>query len=178
MRLATLVFFGLLGILTIRVAVRAAYLHPNDATEYLVYAHGASGVKDVMAQIEEISRRTAGGTNLSLAYDNSTPDSGVAWPFTWYLRHFPNKTAFNQPGSDLNGIPVIIVDQKNFDAVKAEVGNNYYQINYIRMVWPNQDYFDLSWARISAALTNPAMRSALIQIWLNRDYSEYAAVHG
>ncbi|MCX6038147.1 MAG: hypothetical protein NTW99_09710 [Chloroflexi bacterium] len=87
LRLAALVFFSLLAVLTARTAVRAAYLHPNDATEYLVYAHGASGIKDVMAQIDKISSRTAGGQNLTLAYDNSAPDSGVAWPFTWYLRH-------------------------------------------------------------------------------------------
>ena len=178
LRLVTLVFFGLLAILTTRTAVRAAYLHPNDATEYLIYAHGASGIKDVMAQIDKISSRTAGGQNLTLAYDNSAPDSGVAWPFTWYLRHYPNKTAFDQVGSDLRGVPVIIVDQKNFDAIKAIVGNDYYSINYIRMVWPNQDYFNLTWARIENALTNPSMRAALWQIWFNRDYSQYAEATG
>jgi DNA-binding beta-propeller fold protein YncE len=178
LRLVTLVFFGILAILTTRTAVRAAYLHPNDATEYLVYAHGASGIKDVMAQIDKISSRTAGGQNLTLAYDNSAPDSGVAWPFTWYLRHYPNKTAFDLLGSDLRGVPVIIVDQKNFDAIKAIVGNDYYRINYIRMVWPNQDYFNLSWARIEDALTNPSMRAALWQIWFNRDYSQYAEAAG
>ncbi|MBE3040588.1 MAG: TIGR03663 family protein [Chloroflexi bacterium] len=178
LRLAALVFFSLLAVLTARTAVRAAYLHPNDATEYLVYAHGASGIKDVMAQIDKISSRTAGGQNLTLAYDNSAPDSGVAWPFTWYLRHYPNKTAFDQPGSDLRGVPVIIVDPKNFDAIKAIVGNDYYRINYIRMVWPNQDYFNLTWARIKDALTNPSMRAALWQIWINRDYSKYAEATG
>ncbi len=178
LRLAALVFFGLLAVLTARTAVRAAYLHPNDATEYLVYAHGASGVKDVMAQIDKISSRTAGGQNLTLAYDNSAPDGGVAWPFTWYLRHYPNKTAFNQPGPDLRGVPVIIVDQKNFDAIKAIVGNDYYRINFIRMVWPNQDYFNLTWARFKDALTNPSMRAALWQIWFDRDYSQYAESAG
>jgi uncharacterized protein (TIGR03663 family) len=178
LRLAALVFFGLLAVLTARTAFRAAYLHPNDATEYLVYAHGASGVKDVMAQIDKISSRTAGGQNLSLAYDNSSPDSGVAWPFTWYLRHYPNKTAFDQPSSDLRGVPVIIVDQKNFDSVKAIVGNDYYLINYIRMVWPNQDYFSLTWARIKGVLTSPSMRAALWQIWFNRDYSQYSEATG
>jgi hypothetical protein len=89
LRLATLLFFGFLSILTVRTAVRAAYLHPNDATEYLVYAHGATGVKDVMTQIDKISTRTSGGENLVIAYDNSSPDRGVSWPFTWYLRHYP-----------------------------------------------------------------------------------------
>ncbi len=175
MRLATLVFFGLLAVLTVRTAVRAAYIHPNDATEYLVYAHGASGIKDVMQQIETISKRTSGGETLNVAYDSSSPDGGVAWPFTWYLRHFTNKIAFDQPGDNLKGVPVIIVDQKNIDAVKAIVGPDYYEINYIRMVWPNQDYFNLTWNRMAGILTSPALRSAIWQVWFNRDYSQYAA---
>ncbi len=178
LRLAALVFFALLAVLTARTAIRAAYIHPNDATEYLVYAHGASGIKDVIAQIDKISSRTAGGQNLTLAYDNSSPDSGVAWPFTWYLRNYPNKTAFDKPGTDLRSVPVIIVDQKNFEAIKTIVGTGYYRINYIRMVWPNQDYFNLTWARIKDALTNPSMRAALWQIWFNRDYSQYAEATG
>jgi len=40
--------------------------------------------------------------------------------------------------------------------------------------WPNQDYFNLNWERISSALGNPQMRQAIFNIWLNRDYSLYA----
>jgi uncharacterized protein (TIGR03663 family) len=172
------IFFGLLGILTIRTAIRATFIYPNDATEYLVYAHGATGVSDVMTQIEMISNQTYGGKTIALAMDNSSPDSGVAWPFTWYLRHYPNVTSFDKPSSDLDGIPVIIVDQKNFDSVKSIFGNDYYRIEYIRMVWPNQDYFNLNWSEISDALTNAATRTALWQIWLNRNFSDYASVTG
>jgi uncharacterized protein (TIGR03663 family) len=178
LRFATLVFFSLMAVLTARTAIRAAFIHPNDATEYLVYAHGASGIKDVMEQIDKISSRTAGGHTLSVAIDNSAPDSGVAWPFTWYLRHYSNMTTFDQPGVDLQGVPLIIVDQKNFDAIKGIIVNDYYQINYIRMVWPNQDYFNLTWARIKGALSSPSMRAALWQIWFDRDFSQYAQVTG
>jgi uncharacterized protein (TIGR03663 family) len=175
-RLATLVFFSLLSVLTIRTAVRAAYIHPNDATEYLVYAHGASGIKGIMTQIDTISTRTAGGKTLTVAFDSGSPDGGVSWPFTWYLRHYPNKIAFDQPSADLKGDPVIIVDQNNIDAVNSIVGNNYYQVNYIRMVWPNQDYFNLTWDRLAGALSSPSLRQAIWQIWFNRDYSQYAEV--
>ena len=175
---AVLVFFCLLSGLTIRTAIRAAFIHPNDATEYLVYAHGASGIKDVMAQIDKISRLTTGGSTLTLAYDNSAPDSGVAWPFTWYLRHYSNKISFDQPGISLRGTPVIIVDQKNFDNIKGVVAKDYYQINYIRMVWPNQDYFNLSLDRIKGIFTNPSLRESLWNIWFNRDYKQYAQTTG
>jgi len=41
------------------------------------------------------------------------------------------------------------------------------------MVWPNQDYFGLTWQRIAHALRDPAMREALFHIWLNRDFTTY-----
>ncbi|WP_457826733.1 hypothetical protein, partial [Staphylococcus aureus] len=44
--------------------------------------------------------------------------------------------------------------------------------------WPNQDYFGLTWDRIKNDLTNPEMREALFQIWLNRDYTKYGTVTG
>jgi predicted membrane-bound mannosyltransferase/sugar lactone lactonase YvrE len=177
-RLAVLLFFGLLSVLTIRTSIRAAYIHPNDPTEYLVYAHGASGIGDVMNQIENISRQTTAGENLSIAYDNSSADGGVSWPFTWYLRHYPNKAGFSQPSQISSDTPVVIVDQTDIDAVNSVLANNYYRLDYIRMVWPNQDYFDLTWPRIKGALTDPTMRQAIWDIWFNRDYSQYAKSTG
>ena len=96
------------------------------------------------------------------------------------------------------------MDQKNFDKIEAALGPNYYRIDYIRMWWPNQDYFDLvssrdasipfasdyscsgllgflkvfksqDFSRICTALTNPKIRAGIIDIWLNRDYTTYAA---
>jgi predicted membrane-bound mannosyltransferase/DNA-binding beta-propeller fold protein YncE len=178
LRVAVLVLFVLLAILTTRTALRAAFVNADNATEYLVYAHGASGIQDVMDQISKISSRTAGEENLQVAYDNNLPNQGVSWSFKWYLRNYPNAFSFDKPDSSLHNVPVIIVDQQNFENIKPIVGNNYYQLDYIRMVWPNQDYFALTWPRIKNALTNPAMRGAIFQIWLNRDYSSYAKITG
>jgi DNA-binding beta-propeller fold protein YncE len=174
LRIAVLVVFALLAVLTVRTAIRAAFVHPNEATEYLVYAHGAEGIQDVMDQVNTISSRVPGEQNLQIAYDNSLPNQGVSWSFKWYLRKFPNAFSFDKPDGNLRDIPVIIADQQNFENIKPFVGNNYYRIDYIRMVWPNQDYFGLSWPRIRNALSSTALRDAIFQIWLNRDYSEYA----
>jgi sugar lactone lactonase YvrE len=46
------------------------------------------------------------------------------------------------------------------------------------MVWPNQDYFELTWPRIKNAITDPSFRNAIFQIWLNRNYSAYANITG
>jgi len=178
LRIAVLVIFALLAVLTGRTAIRAAFVNADNATEYLVYAHGASGIKDVLDQVANISSRIVGEKNLQIAYDNNLPNQGVSWSFKWYLRNYPNATSFDKPDNNLRIDPVIIVDQQNFENIKPIVGANYYQQDYIRMVWPNQDYFALTWPRIRNVLTNPVMRNAVFQIWLNRDYSAYAKATG
>lgn len=175
---AMLMFFALLAMQTARTAFRAAYIFYDDATEYLVYAHGATGVKDVMAQVTEISERTTGGLNAIIAYDASAPDTGVSWPFVWYLRDFTALRAFDQPTRSLREAAAVIVDQKNFDKIYPALGNEFYEFNYIRMWWPNQDYFNLNRERVLNAITNPDIREGIFYIWFNRDYTKYAQATG
>ncbi len=202
-----LVFFALLAILTGRAAFRASYITYDQATEFLVYAHGATGIKDVIAQAEEISERTTGGLGVPLAYDASAPDTGVSWPFVWYLRDFTQQTSFDQPTRSLRESMVVIVDEKNFDKIEPALGPGFYRMDYIRMWWPMQDYFTLSYDRdpnqsfppdyackgvvgfmklfkskdftpFCEAFTNPAVRKGIVQIWFNRDYTLYAQAKG
>ena len=203
----TLVFFVALGVLTMRAAFRAAYITYDQATEFLVYAHSASGVKEIMEQAEEISRRTTGGMSVAIAYDASAPDTGVSWPFAWYMRDYTNQRTFDQPTRGLRDSVIIIVDEKNFDKIEAAIGPGYYRVDYIRMWWPMQDYFTLSYDRDATVpfpedykcngllgflklvkskdyslfcegFTDPQIRAGIIQIWLNRDYSQFAAAKG
>jgi sugar lactone lactonase YvrE len=173
-----LTVFGLLVVQTIRTSFRASYILYDDAMEYLVYAHGATGIKDVMAQVTDISERTSGGLNAVVAYDASAPDTGVSWPFVWYLRDFTALRSFDQPTRSLRDAIAVIVDQKNFDKIEAALGNNFYQFDYIRMWWPNQDYFNLDRARVLNAITNPQIREGIFDIWFNRDYTLYAQATG
>ncbi len=175
LRLIVLTLFTLLAILTARTAFRASFIEYDNGTEYLVYAHGFRNIKDIMDQVEEISQLTAGDHNLVIAYDVSAPDTGVSWPFTWYLRDYTNTRPFDQPTKTLRDASVIIVDQKNFGKIGPVVGDAYYKFDFIRMVWPNQDYFSLTWPRIKNALFDPKIRWGIIQIWLNRDYTDYAS---
>ncbi|MDP1545772.1 MAG: TIGR03663 family protein [Anaerolineales bacterium] len=206
-RVFVLVLFSFLAVLTARASFRASYSAYDQATEFLVYAHGASGIKEVIAQAEEISKRTTGGMGIALAYDASAPDTGVSWPFVWYLRDFTNQRAFDQPTRTLRDSAVIIVDEKNFDKIEPAIGPGYYRVDYIRMWWPMQDYFGLvsnrdpetpfpedyacngvmsflklrksrDYSRFCEGFTNPQIRAGIIQIWLNRDYSVYAQSKG
>ncbi|MCQ3937051.1 MAG: hypothetical protein DPW18_08405 [Chloroflexi bacterium] len=202
-----LTFFGFLAVLTMRASFRASYITYDQATEFLVYAHAATGVKEVVAQAEEISKRTTGGMGVAIAYDASAPDTGVSWPIVWYLRDFTNQRSFDQPTRSLRDAVVIIVDEKNFDKIEPAIGPGYYRVDYIRMWWPMQDYFSLvydrdpsqpfpeeysckgllgffklfkskDYSRFCDGFTNPQTRAGIIQIWLNRDYSLYAQTNG
>ncbi len=171
-RTTVVAFFALLAAFTVHTAFQATYRNYDQANEYLVYAHSARGVKDVMARVEDLSLRLTDGLDIEVAYDDDT-----SWPLTWYLRHYRNQRFYGaQPTKDLRSAPVIIVGDNNYGKIEAVVRQDYYRFDYIRMVWPEQDYFGLTWQRIGEALNNPAMRAALWDIWLNRDHTRYAQV--
>lgn len=200
--LNALVIFGILAVLTARASLRAAYWKYDSAQEYLVYAHSFSGVKDVLRQVDELSEKTVGGRDIVVAYDDDT-----SWPMSWYMRDYPNARFYGaQPDRTLREVPAIIVGDNNYSKIEPIVANDYYQFDYIRMVWPNQDYFNLittrpdpsqafdisypctgvfspfkllksyDFSRICSALKNPEMRAAIFDIWLNRDYKLYGEV--
>jgi DNA-binding beta-propeller fold protein YncE len=201
-----LVLVLLMAILTIRASFRAAFINHDNPKEFLVYAHSSGAVKDVIRQAKEISERTTGGMGVDLAYDASAPDTGVSWPFVWYLRDFTNQHSFDQPTRALRDSTVVIVDAKNFDKIERALGPGFYRFDYMRMWWPNQDYFSLvsnreptdfpedypcrgvlsflrlfrgsDFTRICSALADPSVRGGMIDIWLNRDYTAYAAATG
>lgn len=197
-----LVVLAGLALLTARAAYRANFINYDDATEYLVYAHMARGPKEVFERIEELSQRIEDGNTLMVAYDNET-----SYPFWWYLRNFPNQRYYGEtPGRELREAPVIIVGDTNYGKLEPVVGNAYYQFDYIRIWWPNQDYFDFSTssvgfeytaetglpaasmsrfeylrralARLWNYLDDGQMRAALYDIWMHRDFTRYFAAKG
>jgi uncharacterized protein (TIGR03663 family) len=173
-RLAGVMALGGLYLLTLRASLRASFVNYDDATEYLVYAHTATGPKLALAQIEELSRRTTDGLNIELGYDNLT-----TYPFWWYLRDYPNAHYFAEaPTRDLLNYPVVMAGTGNGPAVEAILRGRYYVYEYNRVWWPMQDYYGLTWERIRDALTSPEMRQALGDIWLNRDYTAYGLITG
>jgi predicted membrane-bound mannosyltransferase/DNA-binding beta-propeller fold protein YncE len=174
LRVVILFGFAFLGFLTARSAILATYIHYDDANELLVYAHSAPGVKIALNQIEEISLRTTDGLDLEVAYDNET-----SYPYWWYLRNYPKAMYYgDNPSRNLREKPAILVGDANFGKIEPVVGNQFYRFDYIRLWWPNQDYFGLTWERVWNALSSPQMRAALFNIWLSRDYTYYGEVTG
>ncbi len=203
--LAILIFFGIFAILTARTTIRANYVNYDSGKEYLVYAHGYTGVKHVLEDVKALSVRTVGTPyDIVVAYDDD-----VSWPMSWYMIDFPNARFYGSaPDMTLRDAPAIIVGDNNFAKIEPIVGENYYRFDYVRMVWPNQDYFNLvsdrfypdeplpedypctgllsvlklirnkDYSRVCSALNDPAMRAAIFDIWLNRDYTRYAELTG
>ncbi len=160
--------------LTARAAFYASYVNYDDQTEFVNYASGAPGVKTVMAQVDEISRRTTDGKGIRVAYDDD-----VSWPVTWYMREYPNSVYYgSQPSREtFQDTPLVIAGDNNWAKVEPYLGKKYYTFEYIRMWWPMQEYFNLDKPegreRLTNAITNPEFRQALLNIWLYRDYKKY-----
>jgi uncharacterized protein (TIGR03663 family) len=161
-----------LVVATIRTAYRANYINFDNTKEYLVYAHGAPAIKQVMNQIEEISLRTTGDLNLKIAHDDDS-----SWPFTWYLRNYPNNRYMGaSASSDIRQYPVVIVGDKNYAKFDPYLRDSHNAFEYIFLWWPMEDYKNLTWERISYALINPQMRAAVWDIFINRDFEKYGKV--
>ena len=143
-RFAVLIAFSLLGVLTARTAFMASYINYDWPVEYLVYAHCATGVKEALAQIEDLSRRTTDGLNIKVAYDNET-----SYPYWWYLRAYPNALGFGaNPTFELRDYPAILVGDANYSKLDPVVRDEYFFFDYIRIWWPNEDYKRLTWGSI------------------------------
>lgn len=174
------VFFGL-TLLTARHALMASFINYDLATETLVYAHGAPGIKLMMSQIEDLSRRTTDGMNIRFAW------GGNAWPVTWYFRHLTNASFFasNPTPGVLNDAVAVYASDDIRSRVEPLLEDRYYSFEYVRMWWPDQDYFYLNGTRVLNALdlsdgnTNAALiREGMFDIWWDRDYTKYGQANG
>ena len=175
-RALILASFAFLSVLTIRTAIMVTYINYDYVKEFLFYAHGAPGTKLAVAQLEDLSRRINGDMSLKVGYD-----SDVSWPMTWYMRDFPNSRFFGEAlptdYADLDAIMIGDVNPKRAEN-DAQLQDNYTEFSYMLVWWPMQDYFDLTWQRISYSLFNPQARAALWDIVFNRDYTKYSQVFG
>jgi uncharacterized protein (TIGR03663 family) len=173
-RLGGVIVLGILFVLTARAAYRASYINFDNATEFLVYAHSATGSKTLLSQVEDLSMRTSDGLGIDVAYDNET-----SYPYMWYLRDYTHVHPFGEaPGRDLLNYPVVIVGAGNWARVEPILGDRYYSFEYTRMWWPMQDYWGLTGERIWNAIRSPDYRAALWDLWLNRDYTAYGNLTG
>jgi predicted membrane-bound mannosyltransferase/DNA-binding beta-propeller fold protein YncE len=161
--------------LTMRTAWRFCYINYDYPTEFLVYAHSGPAVGETMREIEEISRRTVGDPRqIKVAYgaDGSTL-------FYWQLRNYPNAAHYGTtPSREQMDAPIVIAGRDEWDEVAPYMGDDYLVNTYTFLWWPIEDYKNLTWARITNAITDTQMRAALWDIWYDRDYQRYGELTG
>jgi len=172
LQLGALTVVAVLGGLTVRTMVMAAFINDELASEYIVYAHSTPDVKEVLDQLEEISWRLTGTPDqIQVAYGKET-----AWPFYWYMyTRFPNNYYFDTPEPErLLASPVIIAARSEWESVEAITGADYDSYDYRHIWWPVEDYKNLTWEQIRLILTEPDRREAIWDIVWKRDYTRYA----
>lgn len=185
--LAVMAVFSLLSLLTLRFMYMSSFPNADYAREYLVYAHAAPAAKSmVLDQLETLSMRMYGDKSIKVAFGGS----GVSWPFTWYMRDYPNRNYFGEsPTANLNESPIVLVGRSNFDDVDRLLGNNYTYRTYTYLWWPMEDYRNINWAAILGdpnrpegmerrGLLNPNVRESLWDIFFYRDYNKYSQTFG
>ncbi len=185
--LVTLSFFILLSLLTIRFAYMASFPNKDSVREFMVYAHGAPAAKSVVLdQLETMTKRLNGDNGLNVAFGGS----GVSWPFTWYMREYPNRQYFGEnPTGTLADSPMIIVGRSNWDDADRILGPNYDYNTYTYLWWPMEDYRNFSWnallgdpntpeGSVKRGLLNPDVRQSLWDIFFYRDYEKYGQTFG
>jgi hypothetical protein len=159
--LVGLVAIGLL--LTLRVTLRLNFVNYDLPTEPISYAQCGPDIKRAMNEIELIGRHTGEELALQVVYDDES-----AWPFVWYLRHYPNARMWRDP-EDVESAAVILAGPKNRDALRSAVARSYLKRDYVLLWWPLQDYYaDLTPGSIWRSLTDAELRERWLQIALNR----------
>ncbi len=162
-------------LLTVRTAYRFSFINYDYAVEHLVYAHAAPGVHEAMGQLDELSRRIAGGPEqIKVAYGS---DGSTLW--YWQLRNYDNAVFYgDQPSREQLDAPVIIAGRDQWDTVSPYLGDNYLVNTYSYLWWPVEDYRALTIDRITRAITDTQTRAALWDIWYDRDYRRYGELTG
>jgi DNA-binding beta-propeller fold protein YncE len=172
---ARMMTFGVaivLLLLTVRASYRLTYVNYDMATEYLVYAHAGPDIKRALAEIDLISQRTVGDREIRVAYSND-----AAWPMSWYMKFYPKSVFFGTtPNQDTMSAPVVIAAKGDYETVDPYLARDYVYRNYRMVWWPEESYKDLTWAQVWGALTDPARRERLWQIWFYRNHPDRSII--
>ncbi len=120
-QMAGVIVLVILAFLTLRTAFRTSYINFDNPTEFMVYAHSATGVKNVLDQVEDLSRRTTDGLSIRVAFDDD-----VSWPINWYLRNYDEALYYGpSPSRDLLNYPVVIAGDNNWAKVDPLMQDRY-----------------------------------------------------
>jgi predicted membrane-bound mannosyltransferase/DNA-binding beta-propeller fold protein YncE len=199
-RLAVLACFALLAVLTARTAFRAAFINYDYPFEYLVYAHGTPDPKALFAQVEELSYRITGSDDLVVAYDNNVryPYWWYMRRFPNKIDYDVNPT-----NELRQAVVIFVGEENEDKLTSIVANNyvegdymrlwwpswDYWNIKWDTIASERQaalvakgkhvtpmtvfDYIEYVWPHIEPFFTSPQVRSAVWQIWFNRDFTQW-----
>ncbi len=154
-----------LGLVTLRASLQLAYVNYDLATEPLSYAQASPDIKRILRRIEALSDPTPAGSDLRIAYDDES-----SWPLLWYFRNYPNARTWGFQPEFAQSAPVILVGDKNIDALQPYVAQGYESQRYVLYWWPIQDYKTLTLANLWSSLQKAEFREYLWQVFSRRNY--------
>jgi DNA-binding beta-propeller fold protein YncE len=168
-RAAAAVGVVVLAVLFIRTSWVANFYNGDVAVEMLVYTQTTPDVGKVMAEIDRLAFLTGTGTDkVKVVYD-----SGVSWPFEWYLRDYKGRVfigAGNVAPKDMDA-PVILVGVENNreQAIKQQLGAKYVSQRYRLRWWFPEDYRELGVRTVADLVTNADTRAKLWRYLMFRE---------
>lgn len=174
-RIIIVAAFAFLSVFSIRTAFTVTYINYDYTREFLFYAHGAPGVKIALKQIDDLNARLGGKEPLTIAYTQET-----SWPLSWYMRLYPGQRFLGAAmPQDTNDLQLIVASEQDakFTEWAEQLAPNYTRFNYTLVWWPMQDYYDLTWERITNNLFDAKRRAALWEIIFNRNYKPYGTLN-
>ncbi|MFZ5916606.1 MAG: flippase activity-associated protein Agl23 [Chloroflexota bacterium] len=170
-QVAVVTLLVICGLLTVRFAWLASFIHADTPLEYLVYAHSSADVKRTMGQIEAISLAQTGERELRLLYDDD-----VRWILQWYLRDYPHAEMFGNEltAEDLIDAPLVILGDQNWQKNLPLLSDDYSRRDGRLLWWPLEAiYRDLTPGKVLSALRDSESRRSVWRlIWFRR--YEYA----
>ncbi len=170
--------FIILCLMTMRTAFAASFVNHDYANEFLVYAHAAPQVKYVLGILGEMSERSENGPGMRFGYAGD----GVSWPLEWYMRDYPNSSYFGVDPElhSLQQEDVLILGPNLHNSYGDLLSSEYIIQPYLRLWWPNQDYFNLKPERVNQLFNfsldnqySSDLRVGLMDIFWSRDFTKY-----
>jgi len=148
--------FALLCALELHATFELNFADAADPREMLIYVQTSQDVPNVVHEIATLSKRVTKGNRLQIGVDSN--DVG-GWPFTWYLRSYPNVTQsqnFGGPVCSGHYCPVLLMLGPEYDQYSSQILRRYVVQKYRWNWWFPEDYKQWFPQHVFAPLTGPA----------------------
>lgn len=126
---------GGLALLQVHAGWRLSMHDADVPKDMLIYTQTSPDVTRVMNEIDTLSAELTGGQDLEIWFD-----SGVSWPFQWYLRNYENARFIGASLSqDPGNAPVLLLGGNS--GVSDQYLENYTPTDYVLRWWfPEETY--------------------------------------